>query len=241
MIILLCSIIRNEERHLQRWYDQIKRTVVSMPEHQFTLSVYENDSTDASAAKLASFDWSFMPSYVLTSAKLNCPFFIGGKHPQRTTLLAQIRNKTMENSPFMPLADSVVWVEPDTEYTHEVADKIINHEKYYGVKMDAFSGKSVHPNSKNLYDSWGTRKTANQTDWKDEDGQEGGYEPMWSTWNCFVIYNAEPIKKGLMFGGVNPRWNMPDCDTCVIAENFRANGYNKIFWDTSLLVQHFCS
>jgi Cryptococcal mannosyltransferase 1 len=241
MKILLCSIVRNEERHLDRWYAQIKRTVQSMPEHQFTLSVYENDSTDGSDQKLRSFDWSFISSFVLTTAKLNCPFFVGGKHPQRTELLAYVRNQTMTQSPFLGQMDYVLWIEPDTEYTHEVTEKIINHEKHYGVKADVFTGKSVHPNSQGIYDSWGTRKTANQTDWKDEDGQTAGLEPLWSTWNCYAMYNAEPIKKGLMFSGVNPRTGASECDTVSICESFRLNGYDKILWHTDLHVVHFCT
>lgn len=241
MNLLICSIIRNEARHLDRWHAQIRRTVESMPEHTFSLSVYENDSDDGSQAKLAAFDWSFVQSYVLTRAKLNCPFFVGGKHPARTELLAYVRNQCMNNSPFLGQMDYVLWVEPDTEYTHETVAAIINHEQVYGVKADVFSGKSVHPGTNGIYDSWGTRKTAHQTDWKDgdEDGYEGGVEPMWSTFNCLCLYNARPIQQGIMFGGVNLRTGQPDCDTCVVVENFRAHGYNRILWAPELKVTHF--
>jgi hypothetical protein len=240
MNVLICSIIRNESKFLDKWYEQIRRTVKSMPEVTFSLSIYENDSTDDSAVRIAGYDWSFLSSYVRTSAKLNCPYFIGGKTPARTEILAFCRNQTMYNSPFLGMMDYILFVEPDTEYSHETVEKIINHEKHYGQKLDVFCGKSVHPNSDNIYDSWGTRKTPNQTDWKDEDGQTAGFEPMWSVFNCLVLYNAEPIKKGFTFGGVNNRLNIPDCDTVVICENFRANGYDKIYWDTNLKVQHFC-
>lgn len=243
MKILLCSIIRNEKLHLDRWYAQIKRTVLSMPEHQFTISVYENDSTDGSKAMLSGYDWSFIATRVLTIADYRVPFFVGGKNPDRTNLLALARNKCMQASPFLDQVDSVLWIEPDTEYTHDVIAHIIEHEKYYGVKADVFSGKSTHPNSDGIYDSWGTRKTSEQTDWKDgdEDGYTGGAIPIWSTFNCLVIYNAEPIKKGIMFSGVNPRTGMSDCDTVTIVEAFRANGYNKIYWAPEIKVTHFCT
>lgn len=241
MNVLICSIIRNEARHLDRWYAQLKRTVTSMPEHQFTLSVYENDSDqDDSAAKLRSFDWSFISSYVITTAKLKCPFFIGGKHPQRTALLALVRNECMTNSPFLQQVDGVLWIEPDTEYSHEVISRIIDHEKHYGIKADVFTGKSVHPGSHGIYDSWGTRRTPEQTDWIDGDEFGPALQPMWSVFNCLVWYRAEPIKKGLMFGGINPRTGQPDCDTCVIVEHFRAAGYDKVYWHRDLEVTHFC-
>jgi len=149
----------------------------------------------------------------------------------------------MQASPFLDQVDSVLWLEPDIEFAHEVIEKIIDHEKYYGVKSDVFTGKSTHPNSQGIYDSWGTRKTSEQSDWKDgdEDGYTGGIMPMWSTFNCAVLYNAEPIKKGIMFSGVNPRTGQPDCDTVAIVEAFRLNGYNKIYWAPELHVTHFCN
>lgn len=241
MNILICSIVRNEARHLERWYSQIKRLVTLMPEHQFALSVYENDSTDGSAAKIAGFDWSFITSYVFANARINVPYFVGGKNPLRTEILAYVRNQCMNNCPFLATMDNVLWIEPDTEFSQETVATIINHEKIYGEKLDVFCGKSVHPGTDSIYDSWGTRKTPHQTDWQDSDGQTGGYEPMWSVFNCLVLYSAEPIKRGIMFGGVNKRMNQPDCDTVVICENFRANGYNKIFWNTNLHVTHFCN
>jgi hypothetical protein len=239
MNILICSIVRNEARHLDRWYSQLKRTVVSLPEHTFTLSVYENDSDDGSSAKIQSFDWSFLSSYVIVNAKLNCPFFVGGKHPARTELLAYVRNQCMNNSPFLAQMDKVLWIEPDIEYTHDAIDRIINHEKYYNIKTDVFTGKSVHPGTDGIYDSWGTRRTPNQTDWIDGDEDGDRLQPMWSVFNCLVIYNAEPIKRGIMFGGVNKRTGQPDCDTVVIVENFRANGYDKIFWHKDIKITHY--
>lgn len=239
--ILIASIIRNEARHLDRWYEQIKRTVVGLPEHTFTISVYENDSDDGSAAKLNAFDWSFIQSRVITTARLNCPFFIGGKHPARTELLAYVRNQCMNQSPFLGAMDYVLFVEPDTEYSHEVVSAIINHQSVYGQAFDVFSGKSVHPGTDGIYDSWGTRRTPDQSDWRDEDAAFTGLQPMWSTFNCLVLMNAEPIKRGILYGGVNPRTGQPDCDTVVIVERFRAAGFDKVFWDTRLHVTHFCS
>lgn len=241
MNILICSIIRNEIKFLDKWHAQIKAIVETFKEDSISLSVFENDSTDGSFAKMASYDWSFLSNYVLSSNKLNAPYFFGGKHPQRVQLLGQCRNRAIYQFPFVKDVSHVLFIEADIEYTTETADKIIHHEKYYGKKLDVFTPKSVHagrPGPNNIYDSWGTRKTQNQTDWKDEDGQNGGFEPMWAVFNCFALYNAEPIKKGIAFGGYNERLAIPDCDPVVLCENFRKAGYDQIYWDTNLEVAH---
>lgn len=240
MNILICSILRNEAKYLDRWHKQIKEMCTKFTDINFFLSIYENDSNDGSYEKVLGYDWDFVKAKMFITAKLNLPYFIGGKSPDRTSLLAYCRNTAMFSFAFLQNMDYVLFVEPDTEYTLETVEKILYHEKFYGKKLDVFCGKSVHPNSDHLYDSWGTRKTDSQLDWKEEDGQNGGFEPMWSAFNCLVLYNAEPIKRGIAFGGINQRLNIPDCDTVVICENFRKHGYDKIYWDTNLKVTHFC-
>lgn len=240
MKVLICSIIRNEAKYLDKWYAQIKEMCEKFPDIQFSISVFENDSTDGSYAKIMGYDWSFAYSYMHSTAKMNVPYFIGGKTPQRTELLAFCRNSSIYRFPFLSQTDYVLFIEPDVTYSMDTADRILNHEKYYGQKLDVFCGKSVHPNTDHLYDSWGTRKGPSQTDWKEEDGESGGFESMWSAFNCLVLYNAEPIKRGIAFGGINNRLGIPDCDTVVICENFRKAGFDKIYWDTNLKVTHFC-
>ncbi len=236
--ILISSIIRNEARHLDRWYSQIRAVVASQPQHTFSLSVFENDSTDGSGLKAAAYDWSGLGAFYITQAKLNSPFFVGGKDATRVALLANARNRTLYHFPMLAQMDWVLVIEPDVAYTVEVADKLINHEHYYGKRLDVFSGKSSPPGSKGLYDSWGSRKTNALCDWRQGDTEFDGFEPMWSTFNCLTIYRADAIRAGHTFGGVNPRTGLPDCDTAVICENFRAAGYDQIYWDTNLRVEH---
>ncbi len=237
--ILLTSIIRNEARFLDTWYRQIRDLVAAQPQHQFGLSVFENDSNDGSGAKAASYDWSFLPAFHITTARLNTPFFVGGNAPLRTQLLADARNRAIYGFPMLDQMDSVLVLETDVEFPAETADRLINHEKHYGRKLDIFSGKS-HPGreSKGLYDSWGTRKTADHLDWRQGDDEFEGFAPMWATFNCAVVYNAKAIREGHTFGGVNPRTGQPDCDTSVICERFRAAGYGDIAWDTNVHVYH---
>ena len=244
MKILISTIIRNEVAHLLRWHRQLVTLVKSLPQHEFCLSVFENDSTDGSAQMLASFDYSAFKAHQITSARLNVPYYIGGKEPTRTQLLAYARNRTIYSFEFLREMDSVLVVEPDVEYSTETAQRIVDHERYYGQRFDVFSGKSVHPNSHGIYDSWGSRRLSDQTDWCDEDLEHekpGEANPMWSTFNCVCMYSAEPIKKGISFSGVNPRTGSPDCDTVAIVEGFRKAGYDKVFWEPALEVTHFCS
>jgi hypothetical protein len=242
MNILICSIIRNEARFLDTWHAQIKEIATTFKDDSISLSVFENDSTDGSFAKLAAYDWSFLSNYTLTSHKLNAPFFHGGKHPQRTQLLAACRNRCISQFPFLKDVCHVLFIEADITYTIDVADKIIHHEKHYGQAFDVFTPKSVHadrPGPNNIYDSWGTRKTQNDVDWHDEyDQNTAGHTPMWAVFHCFMMLNAEPIKKSIAFGGFNERLGIPDCDPVVLCENFRKAGYDKIYWDPSLEVAH---
>lgn len=241
MNVLICSIIRNEARFLDTWYAQIKEIATTFKDDSFSLSVFENDSTDGSFAKLAAFDWSFLSNYTLTSNKLNSPFFHGGKHPQRVQLLAACRNRCMYQFPFFSEVSHVLFIEADITYTIDVADKIIHHEKHYGRSFDVLTPKSVHgdrPGPDNIYDSWGTRKTYKDTDWKDEYSQVGGLTPMWAVFHCFMMIRAEPLKKGVCFGGVNERLGISDCDPVVLCENLRKAGHDQIYWDPSLEVKH---
>jgi hypothetical protein len=234
--ILVSTICRNETRYLDRYHAQLRALCAAQPQHTFLLSIYENDSTDGSAAKLAALDWSFLPAYHITTARMQTPPFIGGKHPLRVQLLAAARNRSIYHCGFLHLADRVLVVEPDVAYPTETAAAIIEQ----GMAWDVFSGKSVHPDGTGrIYDSWGTRKTDRCTDWADGDQVEtGGLEGVWSTYHCFCTYAAEAFKQGARFHGVNPRTKQPDCDTVAVVEDFRQRGFNRVAWNRDLHVVH---
>lgn len=240
MKVLLCTIIRNREKYLDRWYNQIVRIKNSMPHIEFGISVFENDSEDNSKKLLSSYDFSMFNDATISMAKYNMPYFIGGKIPNRVALLAYFRNRCISQTPFLNSYDYICFIEPDVEFSEETARKIIDHEKYYGRKFDIFSGKSVHPGTDRIYDSWGSRVNINRTDWVDaEDEQIKGLHEMHSTFNCFVMYNNKYfLNHQPWFSGSNPRTNWPDCDTVNICEAFRIAGMDQIFFDASLLVAH---
>lgn len=235
--ILISSIVRNEARHLDRFHAQIRDLAAAQTQHQFALSIFENDSDDGSAAKLHSLDWSFLPAYHIASARWQTPHFIGGKSGVRTALLARARNKTLTDCEFLPAVERVLVIEPDVQFTPAVADAIVNE----GLAWDVFSGKSTHAGSTRLYDSWGTRKTSACTDWADGDQiEDGGLEEVWSTYHCVCNYRAEAFQKGCRFSGVNPRTGaQAECDTVAVVESFRLAGYNRVAWRRDLHVEHF--
>lgn len=236
--VLITTIVRNEARYLDRWADQIRQIIASQPGHRFGLSVFENDSTDGSPQMLAGYYWGDLPR-TITTARLNSPYFIGGKARLRTQLLADARNRAIYGFPMLAQMDTVLVVEPDVAYSMDVVDHLLNQEKHYGRRFDVLSGKSVHPGTDRLYDSWGTRKKPEHDDWAQCDGvQDGGLEEIWSTFNCLVALNAKPIKDRHTFSGINPRTGQPDCDTVAIVEAFRLAGYGQVAWDRSLHVAH---
>lgn len=240
MKVLLCTIIRNREKYLDRWYKQIMDIKDSMPHIEFGLSVFENDSQDNTKSMLRSYDFSMFNDVTISTAKYNIPFFIGGKSGDRVNLLAYFRNRCISQTPFLNAYDYVCFIEPDVAFSNETAMKIIDHEKYYGRKFDVFSGKSVHPGTDRIYDSWGSRVNINRTDWVDaEDEQIKGLHEAYSTFNCFVMYNNKYFTTNqVWFAGFNPRTKQSDCDTVNICEAFRLAGFNEIYFDASLLVEH---
>jgi hypothetical protein len=240
--ILISTIVRNESKYLDRYHAQLRDLVKTQPQHQFLLSIYENDSVDGSADKLRTLDWSFLPAYHITTARMQTPHYIGGKSAERVALLADARNRSIFHCGYLPHVQSVFSLEPDVTLTVDVADRLLNQEKHYGRTFDIFTGKSVHPGSDNLYDSWGSRPKAEHSDWADGDGvQDRGLEPMWAIYNCAAVYRADAIRAGHTFGPTNPRTGQPDCDTSVICERFRAAGYGEIYWDTAIKIPHDCS
>ena len=236
--ILLSTIVRDRAPVLDRYHAQLCALVASQPQHTFLLSVYENDSTDGSAVKLASLDWSFVAARHITSAHMGTHPFVGGKHPLRVAQLADARNRTLFHSGFLPAADWVLVVEPDIVYTPEVVDKLINHEQYYQRRFDIFTAKSSPISHRGLYDSWASRVRPEDSDWCCGDDEWAGLQKMWTTFSCFALYRADAIRAGHTFAGTNPRTGQSDCDTAVICERFHAAGYHEIYWDTANLVYH---
>ena len=221
--ILICTIIRNRKKHLDTWLSQIKQIVEHYKDsYLFDLSVYENDSTDGTKDKLQDLDYSFFNNFNVSTRTLNTKYFGSIVDKQRVINLAAARNNCIY-SESLDVRDykKILFIEPDFTYTLNDAIKIIDTPD-----CDIISGVSIYKGE--FYDRWATRKNERET-WgnfhiKDSDS----VEKVWTTFNGFCLYNAEPFKKNIKFDWYNDRLDHFDCDTAVICENFRRNGYINI-------------
>lgn len=236
--ILICSIIRDRANYLILWINQINSMIDKCPDYDFFLSVYENDSIDRSAKTLKSLDFSKFKDFFIKTENLNTPSFGSIKNDHRVCLLAEARNKAIYGCNFLDRCDEVLFVEPDIDYCpNELSNIIKDHS------CDILSAKSTHIHNTlphEIYDNWASRLTDKDECWPNVVAVEGFPRrvEVWSTFNCFCKYNAEPFKKNISFSGFNKRLNKYDCDTAVICENFREAGYGKVVLDGRYSVFH---
>jgi len=208
--------------------------------NKYYLSIYENDSIDKTIEILNNFDFSFFEDYKIKHENLNKPFFSRTMNEDRVKLLSESRNKSIYNNKFLEQCSHVLVVEPDINYDPKILiDNIINIGDY-----DIISPRSVDIDKSPpcyLYDDWATRKTSNDLTWKIFNKnilRNLSLVSVWSTFNCFCLYKAEPFKRFLTFGYFNERFNRFDCDTAVVCENFRKYGYSNIVLNSSVEVYH---
>jgi hypothetical protein len=236
--ILICSIFRNREKFIKRWHYQIKSFIdVLSNEYTFDISIYENDSVDNTVQNLKILNYNFFNKAVLKTENKNTNFYGSVKNEDRVKNLALARNECL-NSNVLNLSDyeKIIFIEPDFNYKTEDAIKIISADKIHNKKIDIVSGLSLYYGM--FYDSWATRKTDLDKEGHIAYNSDGTLEDYWSTFNGFCVYNAEPFAKGIRFDWFNKRLNIYDCDTTVVCELFRENGYNNIFVDTSAVFHH---
>lgn len=236
--ILICSIVRNRAQYLNLWLNQINLMIDRCPDYDFFLSVYENDSVDGSAKILNSLDFSKFKDFFIKTENLNTPSFGSVKDDHRVRLLAEARNKAIYECNFLDHCDEVLFIEPDIDYDPVELSNIVKDHS-----CDILSAKSRHIHNvlpDEIYDNWASRLTDKDESWLTGVVIEGFPKriEVWSTFNCFCKYNAEPIKNKISFSGFNKRLNKYDCDTAVICENFRDAGYNKIVLDGRYSVFH---
>lgn len=229
MKILISTIVRNREKYLDTWYNQIIELVKIASDCKFDISVYENDSIDNSQQKLNLFDYSVFGVSNILCEKLNTRYYGSVLDANRVANLARARNKTLEYG----LDDShthVLSIEPDVEYNPLDLYKFIKSNK----DADIASGLSYFDGHV-PYDAWATRKNRSDNWWNG--GKLVGVIPVHSTYNCVCLYKAEPIREGAIFYGVNAAGKF-DCDTVVICENFRDFGYSNIVLDCNFKINH---
>lgn len=234
MNILISTIVRNRAFFLEQWAAQLNKLSELNQDVNFYLSVYENDSIDGSKEFLKKCNFPLFKDYTLLSEDLSTNEHGSYKNAERVHLLADARNKSIINSPYLNIIDKVVSVEPDIKYDAEEMRKLLlsNYDIISARSIERLDNLDHH-----IYDSWATRKYEKDASW-DYSILLDGVMPVWTTFNCFCVYNAEAIKKGCLFSGHNHKINSFDCDTAVICELFRDYGYDNIVMDCDTKVFH---
>lgn len=234
--ILICSIFRNRGRFIDRWYSQLNAIAEYYKDkYDFTISMYENDSTDDTRQKLISLENRNFKNIYLKVENINTHYYPSVASEDRVRNLANARNSCLDIDYINYLDfEKVIFVEPDFLYSIENAVKIISADEIHNKKFDIISGISLSDNR--FYDGWATRITSEDRDCHIT--SEEVVQPFWSTFNGFCSYNAKPFSEGVRFGWFNDRFNTFDCDTAVICENFRKNNYDQIYIDRSAIFYH---
>ena len=234
--VLISTIVRNRAIKLPRYFQQIEEFIEKLSDKfEFSISIYENDSTDNSKKLLKKYDYkNFKESFVNTE-NINTQYYCSVVDAQRVINYANARNKTLEAVDINKF-DWLLIVEPDIIYNFDMASRIITRSDL-NFQPDIYSGIAVM--NRVVYDKWATRRHQNE-EWGDVflDFKQNPIKEFWSTFSGVCLYNMSPFKNGIRFGAFNKRLNKYDCDTVVICENFREAGYNKIFANQSILPTH---
>lgn len=272
--ILICTIMRNQENNITRWRNQLQILKRLCPDYDFTFSVYENDSTDDTKQMLGVLQKNGDLPIVLGSENIGTKQYSSIWSADRLRNLASYRQKAMNQVGNLEF-DKIAFIEPDVSYDARWCSELINarHPEQAGIVPDIYSGWSLrseaHPKeSMFLYDTCATRQTKYDSCW--EFGKENLWRgksliktyisdvdsnclhQVWSTFNCFCVYNAKAFRDGIKWRYINTRLNngqefindgdygsgFLEADTVAICEDFRGMGYSNIILNTNCLVRH---
>lgn len=266
MNILICSIVRDSAQFLGNYFSQLEKIVALRPKDTFDISIFENDSRDLSKIILQNYDYGkIFKNYFVGIRDLNTPKYPSVAEEGRVRLLAAYRNETLRQVNDLSVYDKIIWIEPDIFYIPEDAAKLIDSDfdVYSGISLRCNYDSLKRLNFdcarwlEELYlkpfdgwlhgcrDGWATRIKAEhlvEPISGDEylqyfQGKEENVS-LYSTYNGFAVYNAEPIKKGARFDFFNQKYNRFDCDTYVICERFHNLGYGKIYLNKNVKILH---
>jgi len=234
--ILISTIVRDRAEKLPNYFSQILNFVENLKgEYDFSISIYENDSTDESKLILSNQDFSYFKEHFVKCENIGTDYYGSIVNEQRVINYANARNKTLENLDLSKY-DWLMIIEPDVIYDFESAKEIITRSQAPN-DVDVYSGVLVM-NSR-PYDLWGMRRSEHE-EW-------GGVFPdyitnpvreFWSTANGFCLYKAKPFQDGLEFSSFNKRLSKHDCDTAVLCEDLRSMGHDRIFINQSIPMYH---
>ena len=236
--VLIYSIIRNDESHMDKYYFRIKKMVKAFPEYEFYLSLYENDSTDATKQKLFNVDLSMFSKVSVISENIGTKFYGPTKDADRVKNLANARNKALLANSFINEVDYVLMIDIDMKFDMDTVEQLLSF-KNLEPNFDIVSGASIRGGQ--LYDSWATRESAEydpKTKQRFDDYRKEKYKKYYSTSNGFCLYRAQPFKDGIRYGYINKVTSEPDCEMVVVCQDFHKAGYKNIYIIHDALVYH---
>ena len=120
MKILVCTIVRNAELTIPRWWENVTQMTALYPEIEFSLSVYENDSIDNSKNLLTERmkdSSAYFSETFLGMEDINTQFYQSVVNDNRVDNLARARNNCFNQVNNLEEYDYAFSVEVDTHFT----------------------------------------------------------------------------------------------------------------------------
>lgn len=237
--VLVYSIVRNIDANFNNFYSQLKDLVTSTPDHEFYLSIYENDSTDDTKKKLFTSDWSFFSGVSIITENLNTEFYGPVKDAQRVENLSHARNKAIEAGGFLDKVDYVLMLEGDITYKTSSVHKLLT----FGSKepdFDIVSSVSIKEDGTH-YDRWATRTGPEYLSSRSEiekDFKRLSHGRYYSTSNGLCLYRAEGFRKGARHHWVNTVTKEADCEMVVVCQKFQELGHGNIYINYGAFAYH---
>jgi len=263
MNILICTIVRDRAAVANYWASKIQEIASKMPDCDFSISVYENDSKDTSSMVFRNCLKSLRASdyfdqIAFSSERLGTTYYdatncrTDDSVIRRLENLSNARNKCIDNMLSRKKDfDKIIFIEPDVDYNPSDAVQLIKDSK----DKDIYCGFSVLFGQKNtLYDSWATRleyeliplNSKNSVEWnKHHHGIVNHFKnieeetvKVCSAFSGFCVYSASPIiDQHIRFSA--HRDQEYDCDTALICFDFIDEGCDEIYMSKNMNIYHF--
>ena len=182
MKVLICTIVRNAELTIPRWWKQITAITETYPHIEFSLSVYENDSIDNSKNLLKTVmkdSNKYFTNSFLGLEDIKTDFYQSVVSNKRVENLAKARNNCFDQVSDLTIYDYAMSVEVDAHFTVSSLKLLFDNLKdwdilsagsyvpptEYDYKLASAKGESV---KLTFYDLWATRLTDKEDMWNNE-------------------------------------------------------------------------
>ena len=266
MKYLICSIIRDSEKILPMYFKQIEDIINLLPQDEFSISIFENDSIDNTKNLLKNYNYTSFKNHFISSQNLGYQKFGSVASEERVKLFSICRNRVLDQVPDLFLYDKIIWIESDIFYIPQQVIELITNESfdvYSGISLRCnyeelknfnfncqewlkyIYSKEYHPWIHGCRDGWATRikpehlvNPISGDEYLQYFESKDSIIPFYSTYNSFCTYKTKPFVEGIRFGYINSFYNKFDCDTYVVCENLQKAGYNKIFVNNSIKILH---